>query len=202
MVKPQLSIDGQIISGKEVRDQNVTAVVAVANVIRSSLGPEGLDKMLVDDIGDVVISNDGATILQRLDVEHPAAKVLVDLAELQDSEVGDGTTSVVLIAADLLRRANMLIGRHIHPTTVISGFRLAQREACRYIKDVLATTSDTLTRESLIGIAKTSMSSKIIGAESDFFSKLAVDAMLRVKSTNSRGVVRIFLDIAYCSLKN
>ena len=99
----KLNLDGEISSGEDVRQQNVTAVVAIANIVKSSLGPEGLDKMLVDDVGDVTTTNDGATILRQLDVEHPAAKVLVDLAELQDNEVGDGTTSVVILAAELLK---------------------------------------------------------------------------------------------------
>ncbi|XP_034590484.1 T-complex protein 1 subunit alpha-like [Setaria viridis] len=105
---------------------------AVANIVKSSLGPVGLDKMLVDDIGDVTITNDGATILKMLEVEHPAAKVLVELAELQDREVGDGTTSVVIIAAELLKRGNDLVKNKIHPTSIISGYRLAMREACKF----------------------------------------------------------------------
>lgn len=91
-----------------MRDQNVMACMAIANVVKSSFGPVGLDKMLVDDIGDVIVTNDGATILKQLEVEHPAAKVLVDLADLQDKEVGDGTTSVVILAAELLKVLNFL----------------------------------------------------------------------------------------------
>ena len=96
-------VDGTRTSGKDIREQNVTAAVAIANIVKSSLGPVGLDKMLVDDIGDVTITNDGATILKQLEVEQPAGKVLVELAGLQDQEVGDGTTSVVIIAAELLK---------------------------------------------------------------------------------------------------
>jgi len=116
------------------------AVVAVSNIVKSSLGPQGLDKMLVDDIGDVTITNDGiaflkkgATILKQLEVEHPAAKVLVELAQIQDREVGDGTTSVVLLAAELLKRGNQLIQNKIHPTTVITGYRMALKESVDYI---------------------------------------------------------------------
>jgi T-complex protein 1 subunit alpha len=118
----------------------VMAVVAVSNIVKSSLGPQGLDKMLVDDIGDVTITNDGiafikkgATILKQLEVEHPAAKVLVELAQIQDREVGDGTTSVVLLAAELLKRGNQLIQNKIHPTTVITGYRMALKESVDYI---------------------------------------------------------------------
>ena len=115
----------------------VTAVSAIANIVKSSLGPQGLDKMLVDDIGDVTITNDGATILKQLEVEHPAAKVLVELSQIQDREVGDGTTSVVILAAELLKRGNQLIQNKIHPTTVITGYRLALKEAIKHIQNNL-----------------------------------------------------------------
>lgn len=106
------------------------AASAIANIVKTSLGPVGLDKMLVDDIGDVTITNDGATILKLIEVEHPAAKVLVELAQLQDEEVGDGTTSVVIIASELLKNADELVKQKIHPTTIIAGYRLA----CKLVK--------------------------------------------------------------------
>ncbi|KAJ6144751.1 T-complex protein 1 subunit alpha [Penicillium chermesinum] len=163
---------GQKITGADVREQNVLATQAISNVIKSSFGPSGLDKMMVDDIGDVTVTNDGATILSLLDIEHPAGKILVDLAQQQDKEVGDGTTSVVLIASELLRRGNELMKNRIHPTTIINGYRLALREAVKYMNE------------------NTSMSSKIIGSDSDFFANMCVDAMLQVKSTNQRGEVK------------
>jgi T-complex protein 1 subunit alpha len=226
---PQLQIAGERTSGQDVRTQNTTAVTAVANILKTSLGPVGLDKvrllefplpandlgrfpqiphsdrphptfiflfilltpsprflmqMLVDDIGDVTITNDGATILKLLEVEHPAAKILVELAELQDAEVGDGTTSVVIVAAELLRRANALVLAKIHPTSIISGYRLAMREACKFIDERLAIPTTTLGEDTLINCAKTAMSSKIVGADSDFFSKIAVEAVLAVVSTD------------------
>ena len=126
-----LTLHGERQHGQDVRASNVTAVVAIANILKSSLGPQGLDKMLVDDIGDVLVTNDGATILQKLEVQHPAAKVLQELSRLQDSEVGDGTTSVVLVAAELLRRANELVKGGIHPTSIIQGYRVAMKEAVK-----------------------------------------------------------------------
>ncbi|PWZ03281.1 putative TCP1-component of chaperonin-containing T-complex [Testicularia cyperi] len=182
-----LFIGGERLSGAEIRNQNVLAAQSIANIVKSSLGPVGLDKMLVDDIGDVTISNDGATILSLLEVDQPAGRILVELAQQQDKEVGDGTTSVVIIAAELLRRANELVKNKIHPTTIITGYRLACREACKYLQDQLSTKVDSLGKESLINVAKTSMSSKIIGADDDFFAQLAVDAMLAVKTVNPRG---------------
>ncbi|KAK6418714.1 chaperonin-containing T-complex alpha subunit Cct1 [Oleoguttula sp. CCFEE 5521] len=185
-----LFLGGQKISGADIRDQNVLATQAIANVVKSSFGPSGLDKMMVDDIGEVTVTNDGATILSLLSVEHPAGKILVDLAHQQDKEVGDGTTSVVLIAAELLKRANELVKMRIHPTTIITGYRLALREAVRYMTENISTKVETLGRESLMNIARTSMSSKIIGGDSEFFSNMVVDAITSVKTTNARGEVK------------
>ncbi|XP_078443638.1 T-complex protein 1 alpha subunit [Wolffia australiana] len=181
---------GERQSGQDVRTQNVVACQSVANIVKSSLGPVGLDKMLVDDIGDVTITNDGATILKMLEVEHPAAKVLVELAELQDREVGDGTTSVVIVAAEFLKRANDLVRNKIHPTSIISGYRLAMREACKFVDEKLSVKVEKLGRDSLINCAKTSMSSKLISSDSDFFANLVVDAVQAVKTTNVRGEIK------------
>ncbi|WJX53324.1 T-complex protein 1 subunit alpha [Trifolium repens] len=190
LVNQTPDISGERQSGQDVRTQNVVACQAVSNIVKTSLGPVGLDKMLVDDIGDVTITNDGATILKMLEVEHPAAKVLVELAELQDREVGDGTTSVVIVAAELLKRANDLVRNKIHPTSIISGYRLAMREACKYVDEKLAVKVEKLGKDSLVNCAKTSMSSKLIAGDSDFFANLVVDAVLAVKMTNARGEVR------------
>ena len=177
-----LGIQGERETGMDVREGNVMAVQSVANIVKSSLGPQGLDKMLVDETGEVVITNDGATILKLLSIEHPAAKILGDLAQIQDKEVGDGTTSVVILAAELLRRATQLIKNKVHPTTVISGYRIALKEAIKHIKDDLIIQINPNDNELLRKVAETSLSSKLIGPESKFFSDIIVKAITNVKS--------------------
>lgn len=185
-----LALDGSLSRGKDVRAQNVMAALSIANIVKSSLGPVGLDKMLVDDVGDVTITNDGATILKQLEVEHPAAKVLVELSSLQDAEVGDGTTSVVILASELLKQAAELVKNGVHPTSVIAGYQLAKKEACKFIAKQMSSRVDTLGDEAVVNIARTSLSSKILGGDSAFFGKLAADAVTALKYINAKGEVK------------
>jgi len=182
-----LTIAGEREKGEDVRGANVTAVCAIANILKSSLGPQGLDKMLVDEVGDVTITNDGATVLKQLEVEHPAAKVLVELANLQDSEVGDGTTSVVIIAAELLKRANVLVKNNIHPTTIIAGYRIAMRESIKYLQSNLSIKMGDLDQDVLFQIAHTTLSSKFVGSEGELFGRMVVDAVKAVKVVGPEG---------------
>jgi len=183
----QLIVGGERTTGESVRKQNVMAAQSISNILRTSLGPVGLDKMMVDDVGDVTITNDGATILKLLEVEHPAAKILVELAQLQDDEVGDGTTSVVILAAELLKAADDMVASKIHPTTIISGYRLACREAVRFINEQLSIPVEELGTQGLLNAAKTAMSSKIIGCDGDFFADIVVKACEVVKMANVGG---------------
>ncbi|CDI78392.1 TCP-1/cpn60 family chaperonin, putative [Eimeria acervulina] len=196
-----LAIFGERQSGQDVRSANALLCLIPISITaalqqhpftyRSSLGPHGLDKMLVDDIGDVIVTNDGATILKQLEVQHPAAKVLVELSDLQDKEVGDGTTSVVLLASELLRLSMQLIKDDLHPTAVISGYRLAMKECVRYLKSHLSVDMSKLVAADLVlSVAKTSLASKFIGAEEEFFSRLCVTAIQSVKTVTERGEVR------------
>ena len=179
-----LSIDGDHSRGENVRHENAIAAQAIANVVKTSFGPVGLDKMMVDKNGEVLITNDGATILARLDTKHPTAKVLIELARLQDREVGDGTTSVVILAAELLRRAAALVDRQQHATAVIAGFQRAADAAKSYIQDVISVPTKGITRDMLIKVAETALASKVVGNSADprFFAELVVDAILRVVS--------------------
>jgi len=185
-----LSISGDRETGQDVRSANVTAVLTLANILKTSLGPQGLDKMVVDDIGDVTITNDGATIMHKLEIQHPAAKVLVELAQLQDREVGDGTTSVVIVCAELLKRANELVKQHIHPTNVITGYRLAMKEAVKFIQAKMGQKTSDLGEDIFKQIATTSLSSKFVGAENKLFAKLVVDAVKSVRMVNLDGKVK------------
>ena len=172
--------------GKDAQFNNIAAARVISDAVRSSLGPRGMDKMLVDSMGDVVITNDGVTILKEIDVQHPAAKMLVEVAKTQDAEVGDGTTTSVIIAGELLKKAIDMVDANVHPTIIASGYRLANAEAQKILIDVSkkVTIKDTAL---LKQIAETSMNSKQINAYKDFFSTLVVDAVKTIMEKDDKG---------------
>jgi thermosome len=168
--------------GKQAQSSNIQAARTIAEVVRATLGPRGMDKMLVDSLGDLTITNDGHEILKEIDVEHPAAKMMVEVAETQDDEVGDGTTTAVVFAGDLLKQAQELLDKNIHATTIVAGFRKAAEEAARILNEV-AIDVNLDDRETIKKIAKTSMRSKVIGLEGDHFANIAIDAVKQVMET-------------------
>jgi thermosome len=165
--------------GKDAQHNNIAAAKLVAELVRSSLGPRGLDKMLVDSLGDVTITNDGATILKEIDVQHPAAKMMVEIAKTVDNEVGDGTTSSVVFGGALLARAEDLLKKDVHPSIIIEGYQAAAEKTLEIYAE-MAKKIKPDDRETLLKIAITSMQSKLVSEDSDVLSKIVVDAILRV----------------------
>src|SRR3990172_11108120 len=123
-------------TGKDAQSRNIMAARAVAETVRTTLGPKGMDKMLVDSIGDVTITNDGATILTEMEIEHPAAKMMVEVAKTQENEVGDGTTTAVILAGELLKKAEELLEQEIHPTVIAKGYKIAKEEALKILEEI------------------------------------------------------------------
>jgi len=165
--------------GKGAQMGNIAAAKAIGEAVRSTLGPRGMDKMLVDSMGDVVITNDGVTILKEIDVEHPAAKMIVEVAKTQDEECGDGTTTAVILTGELLKRAEGLIEQNVHPTVIASGYRLACQKALEILKEVgIKVTSDDA--EMLKEIAMTAMISKSVSASREILADISVKAVLAV----------------------
>ena len=165
--------------GRDAQKNNIAAAKLVAELVKTSLGPRGLDKMLVDSLGDVTITNDGATILKEIDAQHPAAKMMVEISKTIDTEVGDGTTSSVIFAGALLEKAEKLLEKDVHSTVIIDGYEAASAKALELLVE-LATVIKPDDRESLIKIAKTSMQSKLVSEDSVPLSKLVVDAILKI----------------------
>ncbi len=174
--------------GKDALDNNIAAARAIATAVRTTLGPKGMDKMMVDSMGDVVITNDGATILKELDVDHPAAKMVVEVAKTQDDECGDGTTSAVVLAGELLKMAKDLIDQSVHPTIVTNGFRLAAMEAKSILSKISIKIKDN-DKAMLKQIASTSMTGKSASASKDFLARIAVDSVMSVTEKTSKGIV-------------
>lgn len=172
--------------GREAQHGNITAAKVVAESVRSSLGPKGMDKMLVDSFGDVTITSDGRTILDEMDVQHPAAKMMVEVAKTQDNEAGDGTTSAVIIAGELLSKAEELIEKNIHPTIIIDGYRKAAEKALETLEKI-AIPVDLKSHDYLKKAATTSMGSKIVAEYKDYLADLAVKAMMTVAEKQGDG---------------
>ena len=171
--------------GREAHHANITAALVVAESIRSSLGPKGMDKMLVDGFGDVTISNDGATILDEMDVQHPAAKMMVEVAKTQDDEVGDGTTSAVVISGELLSKAQTLMDKDVHPTLVVDGYQLASTKALEFLQRIALAVKPT-DKATLLKVAKVAVASKLLAEHKEFVADLAVKAVLQVTEASGK----------------
>lgn len=164
---------------KDAQKNNITAAKLIAQILKSSLGPRGLDKMLVDPIGDVTITNDGATILKEIEVQHPAAKMMVEVTKSVDNEVGDGTTSVAVLAGSLLEKAEDLINKNVHATVIVDGYRRASEKAVKILREI-STKIDPQDREDLARIARTTMASKMVSGQSETLADIVVDAILKI----------------------
>jgi thermosome len=166
-------------TGREAQKNNIMAAKIVAETVKTTLGPCGMDKMLVNSMGDVAITNDGATIMKELDVQHPAAKMLVEVAKAQDNEVGDGTTTAVVLAGELLAKAEALLDKNVHPTVIIEGYKKASEKA-QEVLDKLAIPVCITDDKTLREVAATSLASKGITTAADHFAKISVDAVKQV----------------------
>ena len=164
---------------KDAQKNNITAAKLTAQILKSSLGPRGLDKMLVDPIGDVTITNDGATILKEIEVQHPSAKMMVEVTKSVDNEVGDGTTSVAVLAGSLLEKAEDLINKNVHATVIVDGYRRASEKAVKILREI-STEIDPQDREDLARIARTTMASKMVSGQSETLADIVVDAILKI----------------------
>ena len=174
--------------GKEAQRNNIMAARVVGEVLRTTLGPRGMDKMLIDSLGDITITNDGATILNEIEVEHPAAKMMVEVAKTQDDMVGDGTTTAVVLAGELLKKAEELLEQNIHPTIVVSGYRKAALKAVETINS-LAVQVELTDRATLKKVAVTAMASKAIGGAKDHLADIAIDAVRQIVETRGNRTI-------------
>jgi len=174
--------------GNEAQKNNIQAAKIIAEIVRTSLGPRGMDKMLVDSLGDVTITNDGATILKEIDVQHPTAKMLVEIAKTTDNEVGDGTTSVVILAGSLLEHAESLLNQNVHPTIIVDGYRKAAKKAKQFLQEIADKTSGN-DRATLLKIAKTSMQTKLVRKDSSEIAELVVKAVLAVAQKDGENFI-------------
>ena len=173
-------------TGRDARGSNIMAARIVSEAVKTSLGPKGMDKMLVDSFGDVTITNDGATMLKEMDVQHPAAKMMVEVSKTQDDEVGDGTTSVVILTGELLGKATELMEKKVHPIVIIDGYRQAEERALAILEEI-AEKVDPKDKAVLMKVSKTTMASKLINQHSEYLSDLSVDAVLQIAEPEGDG---------------
>ena len=178
--------------GKEAQYNNIRAAMAIADAVRSTMGPKGMDKMLVDSMGDVVITNDGVTILKEIEVEHPAAKMLVEVAKAQDQECGDGTTTAVVLAGELLKHAQSLVEQNIHPAVIADGYRLASKKAIEVLEGIAMEINES-NEEILKKIAETSMTGKVAAPNKEMLANIAYEAVKAV-AEEENGKIKIDLD--------
>jgi len=172
--------------GRDAQSRNINAAKAVASAVRTTLGPKGMDKMLVDSLGDVVITNDGVTILKEMDIEHPAAKMMVEVAKTVDEEAGDGTTTAVVLGGELLKKAEELLEQELHPTVIASGYRLAAEQA-RKVMDGIAADININNEEELKKIAQTAITGKSAESARDFLAEVAVKAVKAIVEKDAEG---------------
>ena len=181
------------VRGNEAQRNNIYAAKLIAEIVRTSLGPRGMDKMLVDSLGDVTITNDGATILKEIDVQHPGAKMLVEISKTTDNEVGDGTTSAVVLAGALLEKAEDLIAKDVHPTIIVDGYRKAAEKALEILEQISIKVKPT-DKVSLNHIAQTSMQTKLVADNSAELASLIVDSLLQVAEKTDAEAYKVDLD--------
>ena len=174
--------------GKEAQRNNITAAKVIGEVLKTTLGPRGMDKMLIDGLGDITITNDGAAILDEIDVEHPAAKMMVEIAKTQDDMVGDGTTTTVVLASELLKKAEELLDQNIHPIMIVSGYRKAAQKAIEIVNKV-SIPVDIKDKKTLLKIALTSMGSKAVGGAKEHLAQISIDSVMQI--TEERGDKKI-----------
>src|SRR5512138_940195 len=165
--------------GKEAQRNNIMAARVIGEVLKTTLGPRGMDKMLIDNLGDITITNDGATILKEMDVEHSAAKMMIEIAKTQDDMVGDGTTTAVVLASELLKKAEELLDQNIHPTILVAGYRKGAQKAIEVVGKV-SVPVDIKDHKTLLKVALTTMSSKAVGTARDHLAQIAIDAVTQI----------------------
>jgi thermosome len=179
--------------GRDAQKNNIFAAKLVAEIVKSSLGPRGMDKMLVDSLGDVTITNDGATILKEIDVQHPAAKMLVEISKTTDNEVGDGTTSAVILAGSLLENAEELVNRDVHPTIIVDGYQKAADKAVEILNEISVKVKPG-DKQALNHVAQTSMMTKLVADNSGELASLIVDSLLQVSEKKEDGTYEVDID--------